>query len=56
MLLFRLFFRQVNERGGFQGKIGSPENFSINLSTETVDTFSLAPVAISLQPKSESKG
>jgi hypothetical protein len=42
--------------GYFQGKKGDPEKFSIKLSTETVDTFSLALWAISLQPRQESNG
>jgi hypothetical protein len=39
-----------------QGKIGTPENFSAELSTQMVDFFFLARRPISLQRNPESEG
>jgi hypothetical protein len=39
-----------------QGKIGAPEKFSTELSTEKVDFFFLAHGTISLQRNPESEG
>jgi len=47
--------RRISERGRKQGKFPALEIFSAGLSTETVDSFPLAPVWISLQQMRESK-
>jgi hypothetical protein len=54
MLLKRPKNRQTGEAGRKQGKIRCFELFSAMLSTETVDSFALAPLALSLQSGAES--
>jgi hypothetical protein len=49
-LMLCLKNRQVGERGRKQGEFGSSENFSAMLSTESGDSFALAPDRVSLQP------
>jgi hypothetical protein len=46
-----LKIRQIVEGGQKQGKIPPSRMFYAELSTETVDSFSLAPGKISLQPR-----
>ncbi len=41
--------RQLNEHGQKQGKFRDREMFCAELSTENVDSFSLAPMSLSLQ-------
>jgi hypothetical protein len=48
-LLNRLFFKQTGERCRIQRKSASSEIFSAELSTQTVDSFALAPPHASLQ-------
>jgi hypothetical protein len=43
--------RQSNEPGRIQGKFRSSRMFCAELSTESVDSFLLAPLHISLQAK-----
>ena len=50
-LIMCLINRQIGERGEKQGKFRSGRMFCADLSTETVDSFSLAPVRGSLQPR-----
>jgi hypothetical protein len=45
----RLFFKQSDEVGLKQGKISDTLSSSTDLSTETVDAFSLVPAALPLQ-------
>ncbi|MPL67280.1 hypothetical protein SDC9_12971 [bioreactor metagenome] len=47
----RLKFGRSKEQPLIQGKIDVPGNFPTELSTETVDAFSLEPVALTLQPE-----
>jgi hypothetical protein len=51
LLRICLFFVQHDERAKKQGKFAAPEIFSANLSTETVDSFPLAPEPATLQPE-----
>jgi hypothetical protein len=44
-----LKIRQVGEGGRIQGKFRLRQSFPTELSTETGDTFPLAPAALSLQ-------
>ena len=44
-----LKYRQTSERCQKQGKNGGPENFSAELSPQTVDRFSLVPGSGSVQ-------
>lgn len=53
-LKLRLFFGQHGETGQIQGKIHQPGLFLTELSTETGDSFTLAPDPASLQQQGES--
>ncbi|WP_434616807.1 hypothetical protein [Tabrizicola sp. M-4] len=47
----RLFFVQLEESGGKQGKIRGAKNFPAELSTKSVDSFALALGPWPLQPR-----
>jgi hypothetical protein len=46
-----LIFKQCQEGGGKQGKMGAAKKFPAELSTKRVDSFPLAPGVLPLQPR-----